>query len=128
MTRSTQVIGDGGEWATVYVASNPFEAELVRGLLDEERIPTLRESDLGGMLFGRTGGYRILVPRSEESAARELLRAYQGRHLKVIRLEEYLPARRSVRRTAFLQRTLPILVIPLLILIVLSLAIVALKW
>ncbi len=128
MTRSTQVIGDGSEWATVYVASNPFEAELVRGLLDEESIPTLRESDLSGVLSWRGGGLRILVPRSEEGAAREILRAYQGRHLRVINLADYLPARRVGRRAAFIDRALPVLVIPLLVLLILSLILVVVKW
>lgn len=128
MRRSSEVIGDGGEWATVYVAANPFEAELVRGLLDEESIPTLRQSELGADLWGRQGGQRILVPRGEESAAREVLRAYQGSHLKVIKLADYLPARHPSRRTAFLDRYFPAVVIPVLLIVVVSLVVVIFKW
>lgn len=128
MRRTSQVIGDGAEWATVYVAANPFEAELVRGLLDEESIPTLRQSDLSASLWGRPSGLRILVPRSDEAAARELIRAYQGRDLKVINLADYLPARRSASRRLLLERLLPLLVLPIVILIVFSLVLVVAKW
>jgi hypothetical protein len=128
MPRSYELIGDGDEWATVYIASNPFEADLVRGLLDEESIPTLRETDVGGVLLWRTTGLRILVPRREEALAREILRAYQGQHLNVINLSDYLPRRPSVRDTALLNRYVPFLALPLLAFIILALSLVVIKW
>jgi hypothetical protein len=127
MRRSSEFIGDKGEWTTVHVAANPFEAEIVRGLLDEESIPTLRQSDLGATIWGRPSGLRILVPRSEEASAREVLRAYQGRHLKVIHLADYLPPRTPETR-ALLYRLFPALIVPVVVLVVLSLALVVMKW
>ncbi len=128
MPRSHELIGDGEEWSTVYVASNPFEADLVRGLLDEESIPTLREAEAGSLLLWKSTGLRILVPRREEALAREVLRAYQGRDLKVINLADYMPSRGPHRRTSILERFAPLLALPLLALLILALALAVHKW
>ena len=128
MPRSHELIGDGEEWTTVYVASNPFEADLVRGLFDEESIPTLRESEAGGILPWKSSGFRVLVPRREEALAREVLRAYQGRELKVINLADYMPGRVTHRQQALFERFLPYLTLPLLALLILAVALVAIKW
>jgi hypothetical protein len=128
MPRSHELIGEGEEWASVYVASNPFEADLVRGLLDEESIPTLREAEAGSFLLWKSTGLRILVPRHDEALAREILRAYQGRDLNVINLADYMPGRGPTRRTATPERLLPLLALPLLALLILALALVVHKW
>ena len=129
MSRSFGSISEEERWTTVYVAANSFEADLVRGLLQEEEIVTLGEPDLGGVFFGRSSGLRILVPREHESAARELLRAYEGReHLNVINLADYMPDRRATAWSHFFDRLLRLLAIPLLILIVLSLVFVVFRW
>lgn len=128
MPRSYELIGEGDEWATVYVASNPFEADLVRGLLDEESIPTLRETDSGGVFFWRSSGLRILVPRRDEALAREVLRAYQGQQLNVINLADYMPRRPGARERATLERYIPFLALPLFALFILALALVVIKW
>jgi hypothetical protein len=128
MKRSFDSMSHEQAWATVHYAANSFEADLVRGLLDEEEIPTLSEADASGALFGKSSGLRILVPREEEPAARELLRAYHGPTLKVINLADYLPARRPARSRRIAERFARFVAIPLFVLLILSLVLVVLRW
>jgi len=130
MRRSFETLTRSDRWVSVYVASNPFEAELVRSLLQEEEISTLNEPDIGSVFFGKSNGLRILVAREHEAAARELLRAYQDRqHLKVINLADYM-AEREEAATARKQigRLVRFLAIPICVLVVLSLVLVVFRW
>jgi len=130
MRRSFGAIPDDTRWTVVYVASNPFEAELVRGLLQEEEIPALNEPDIGSVFFGRSSGLRILVSREYEASARELLRAYQDRqHLKVINLADYVAEKQHASSWRhLLDGIVRFLAIPIFILVVLSLVLVVFRW
>ncbi|MFN0149273.1 MAG: DUF2007 domain-containing protein [bacterium] len=130
MKRSFETLAKSDRWVAVYVASNPFEADLVRSLLHEEEIATLNEPDIGSVFFGRSSGLRILVAREDEAPARELLRAYQNRqHLKVINLADYVAEREeaATSRTQIV-RFVRILAIPVFVLVVLSLVFGAVRW
>lgn len=130
MRRSFGTVPDDARWSVVYVASNPFEAEIVRGLLQEEEIPTLNEPDIGSVFFGKSSGLRILVSRQDEAPARELLRAYQDRqHLKVINLADYVAERQHASNWRhFTDRLVRFLAIPIFLLVVLSLVLVFFRW
>jgi hypothetical protein len=123
-------VPDDGRWSVVYVASNPFEAEIVRGLLQEEEIPTLNEPDIGSVFFGKSSGLRILVSREDEASARELLRAYQDRqHLKVINLADYVAERQHATSWRHsVDRLVRLLAIPIFLLVALSLVLVVFRW
>lgn len=130
MRRSFETLTKSDRWVAVYVASNPFEAELVRSLLQEEEIPTLNEPDIGSVFFGKSNGLRILVAREHEAAARDLLRAYQDRqHLKVINLADYMAERQEAATSRKqLGRVVRLLAIPLFVLVVLSLVLGVVRW
>jgi putative signal transducing protein len=130
MRRSFGTLPDDGRWSVVYVASNPFEAEIVRGLLQEEEIPTLNEPDIGSVFFGKSSGLRILVSREDEASARELLRAYQDRqHLKVINLADYVAERQHASNwRQGVDRIVRLLAIPIFLLVALSLVLVVFRW
>lgn len=130
MKRSFETLTKSDRWVAVYVASNPFEADLVRSLLHEEEIATLNEPDIGSVFFGRSSGLRILVAREHEVPARDLLRAYQNRqHLKVINLADYV-AEREEAATSKKQigRFVRFVAIPIFVLVVVSLVLGVVRW
>lgn len=128
MKRTFGSASEEGNWSAVYVAANPFEADLVRSLLEEEGIATFSEPDLGA-LFGKSTGLRILVPRDEESPARDLIHAYhRRRHLNVISLADYLPERREGRLHTTWEWMSGVWWIALVLLVVVSLLVVFHPW
>ncbi|NMA54908.1 MAG: DUF2007 domain-containing protein [Firmicutes bacterium] len=59
-------------WTVVYVARNEIQAEMLRGILDQEGILVMLRG-LGVPHLGSSGSVEILVPSSEAEEASEIL-------------------------------------------------------
>ena len=68
------------QWAVVDEVAGPFQAEIVRGLLEAQGIPVLVSKPGAGVAIGVTlgslGRVQVLVPAGDLERARELVDGY----------------------------------------------------
>lgn len=70
------------KWEVVYETYGPFQAELLRGLLEAQEIPVVLSQEGVGKVYSLTVGtlglVQILVPVRHLGRARRLLAAYEA--------------------------------------------------
>ncbi|MGI6604436.1 MAG: DUF2007 domain-containing protein [Firmicutes bacterium] len=59
-------------WTVIYVARNRTEAEMLKGILNQEGILVMLRA-VGVPHLGNSGSHEILVPSSEAEEANEIL-------------------------------------------------------
>ena len=68
------------DWIVLDEVAGMLQAEILRGLLEAQEIPTVLSQEGAGRAIGLTigsmGTVQILVPSKDEERARELLEAY----------------------------------------------------
>jgi len=68
------------DWIVLDEVAGMFQAEILRGLLEAQEIPTVLSQEGAGRAIGLTigsmGTVQILVPSKDQERARELLDAY----------------------------------------------------
>jgi len=68
------------DWIVLDEVAGMLQAEILRGLLEAQEIPTvLSQEGAGraiGLIIGTMGTVQILVPSKDQDRARELLEAY----------------------------------------------------
>jgi hypothetical protein len=68
------------DWIVLDEVSGMLQAEILRGLLESQEIPTVLSQEGAGRALGLTvgsmGNVQILVPAKDQDRARELLDAY----------------------------------------------------
>jgi hypothetical protein len=83
------------QWEVVYETSGPFQAEMLRGILEANQIPVfLSQEGAGkayGLTFGRLGQVQVLVPHSKFEIAQKLVQEVESGTL----LEEDFPEEES---------------------------------
>jgi hypothetical protein len=82
-------------WELVMETNGPFEAEMLRGLLEASQIPVFLSQEGAGRAFGLTMGtlglVQILVPLSKVELARKILQDYESGTPPVMGSVEDLP-------------------------------------
>lgn len=78
-------------WEVVYETSGPFQADMLRGILEANQIPVfLSQEGAGkayGLTFGRLGRVQVLVPNSKFEIAQKIVQEVESGTL----LEEDFP-------------------------------------
>jgi hypothetical protein len=73
------------DWIVLDEVPGMMQAELLRGLLEAQEIPTVLSQEGAGRAMGLTigtlGAVQILVPSKDQERAREVLEAYYSFYL-----------------------------------------------